>query len=150
MATYRRDLAGEAYVTRARFGPVGKDIARRTILVNIQARATTPVGAGRAPDQWQKGYPPGRLRKSIRSEMTTQDGYPVGVITADAVRPGETESYAASVHEGSDEHPILPRRANLLRWPTPGGGEVFSAGVMHPGTRRANPWMRNALEAARG
>jgi hypothetical protein len=150
-ATYERDLAGEAYVTRARWGPVGRDIGRRTVLVNIDARRRAPVGAGRAPDAWTTGYPAGGLKRSIHSDVVMRRGVPTGVITADAVRPGalRRESYAASVHEGSEPHPILPRRARMLRWPGP-GGDVFAASVRHPGTRRGRPWMRDALEAARG
>lgn len=149
--TYERNLAGENYVTRARFGPVGRDLGRRTVLVNLDARRRAPVGKGRAPDAWQSGYPAGGLKKSIHSEVITRRGNLVGVITADAVRPGSLrrESYAASVHEGSSAHAILPRRKRWLRW-SQGGRDVFRRAVMHPGNRRPRAYLRDALEAARG
>ncbi len=148
---YTRNLAGERYVTQARFGPVGRDIQRRTTLVRGVARLTSPVGEGRAADQWARGYPPGRLKKSIRSDVSDAGGRLVGTVTADAVRPDTIDgtSYAATVHEGSRRHPIGPVRRTWLRWPGP-DGDVFSRGVSHPGTRRGQPWMRDALEAARG
>lgn len=149
---YTRDLAGERYVTHARFGPVGRDTGRRTVLVNLDSRRRVPRGKGRAADQWTRGYPPGGLKRSIRSEVSDASGNLVGTITADAVRPDtiNATSYAASVHEGSERHPILPVRRRWLRWPGPGGRDVFSAGVSHPGTRRGQPFLRDALEAARG
>lgn len=151
MATYQRDLAGEAYVTRARWGPVGRDIGRRTVLVNLDARRRVPVGQGRAPDAWTTGYPAGGLKRSIRSNVEMRQAGPTGVIIADAVRPGSISrtSYAASVHEGSRPHGITPKRARMLRWPGP-AGDVFARRVSHPGTRRGNPFLRDALEAARG
>lgn len=151
MATYQRDRAGEEYVTRARWGPVGRDIGRRTVLVNLDARRRVPVGTGRAPDAWTTGYPAGGLKRSIRSDVEMRRAGPTGIITADAVRPGSLKrtSYAASVHEGSEPHAILPRRARMLRWPGP-GGDVFAASVRHPGNRRGRPFLRDALEAARG
>lgn len=148
--TYTRSIAGENYVTRARFGPVGRDLGRRTVLVNLDARRRAPVGQGRAKDDWFDGYPGGGLKRSIRSEVTTRGGNLVGVITADAKRPGEKTSYAASVHEGSESHIILPRRKKWLRWPGGDGTDVFSKGVVHPGTRKPQPFLRDALEAARG
>ncbi len=154
---YTRNLAGEHYVTRARFGPVGRDLGRRTVLVNLDARRRAPVGQGRAPDPWTDGYPGGRLKKSIHSSVETKRGNLVGVITADAVRPTGPgrSSYAASVHEGSrGDYPITPRkrgeREGWLRWPGADGQDVFRRRVTHPGIRRGQPWMRDALEAARG
>lgn len=147
---YTRNIAGENYVTRARFGPVGRDLGRRTILVNLDGRRRAPIGQGRAADAWTDGYPAGRLKKSINSRVITRGGDLVGIIEADAVRPGQATSYAASVHEGSSPHTIVPRRARILRWPGPGGRDVFARRVSHPGTRRPQPFLRDALEAARG
>lgn len=146
---YTRNQAGEDYVTKARFGPVGKDIARRTILINIDAMRRAPIGEGRAPDAWQPGYPPGGLKRSIHSYVEDRPAGPTGVITADARRPGEATSYAESVHEGSQAHGILPKRVRLLRWPGT-NGDVFAAAVHHPGNRRPKPFLRDALEAGRG
>lgn len=147
---YHRNKAGEDYVTRARFGPVGRDLGRRTVLVNLDARRRAPVGPGRASDPWAAGYPGGRLARSIHSEVIYDEaGNLIGRITADVRRPGELTSYAASVHEGSTAHAILPRRQRWLRWPTE-GGDVFSRGVLHPGNRRPRAFLRDALEAARG
>lgn len=147
--TYERNIAGENYVTRSRFGPVGRDLGRRTVLVNLDGRRRAPVGQGRAQDEWFEGYPGGGLKRSHHSDVVTRGGNLVGVISADAKRPGSKTSYAASVHEGSETHPILPRRKKWLRWPGP-SGDVFRKGVIHPGTRKPQPWLRQSLEAARG
>jgi hypothetical protein len=153
--TYTRNRAGENYITRARFGPVGRDLGRRTLTVEFVSRRTAPVGEGRAPDRWQAGYPAGGLKRSVHSEVITRRGNLVGIITADAVRPRSIrrESYAAAVHEGSRaDYPIVPRRSpkRWLRWPGADGQDVFRRRVIHPGIRRGQPWMRDALEAARG
>lgn len=148
---YHRNIAGENYVTRARFGPVGRDLGRRTILVSLDARRRAPIGQGRAADAWTDGYPAGRLKKSVNSRVITRGGDLVGIIEADAMRPGQTTSYALSVHEGSSAHVIVPRsRERLLRFPGRGGVEMFSRGLIHPGTRRPRPFLREALEAVRG
>jgi hypothetical protein len=156
---YERNIAGENYVTRARSGPVGRDLARRTHLVKLDSWRRVPVGQGRARDEWAPGYAGGGLKRSIHSEVKTRGGNLVGVITADAVRPDTIDgsSYAASVHEGSAPHEIFPKRKRWLRYPSGQGFDVFPQdaagnprGVRHPGRRKGIPYLRDALEAARG
>ncbi len=157
---YTRDLVGERYVTHSQYGPVGKDTQRRTTLVAATARQTAPRGKGKDDYSWTNrrgvsgfvaGYPGGRLKKSIHSNVTNATGELVGTVTADAVRPGQFDgtSYAAAVHEGARTHPIRPRVRHWRRYPGPDGADVFSRGVTHRATR-GQPWMREALEAARG
>lgn len=143
-----RNQAGMNYVMHARYGPMGRDLARRTVLVNLDARRRCPVGVTRPPDQWSSGHAAGRLKRSIHSDVLTVGGKLVGRIGADAIATDQKHSYALSVHEGSMAHPILPRRKRWLRWPQ-GGRDVFSRGVMHPGHSKGQPFLRNALQAAR-
>lgn len=158
---YRRNIAGENYVTRSRFGPVGQDIERRTRLVYLTAYRSAPVGEIRVGDDFgRESRIPGALRRSHSYEVTAGTQLR-GTVTADARRRGQATSYAMSVHEGSEAHWIRPRRpplvvdgklrARYLRWPRDGHGEdVFRREVYHPGTTRARPWLRDSLEAARG
>lgn len=51
-----------------------------------------------------------------------------------------TADYAMFVHEGTDSHPIVARRAKVLHWISPGKppwapGPVFVPAVIHPGTK---------------
>lgn len=142
--SYSRDRRGEDYVLRSRFGPVGQDLGRRTILINLDARRRAPVGENRSGDQWSSPRRGGRLRRSIRSEVVTEAGELVGRVIADA-------HYALVVHEGSRQHPISPHRPKQwLRWPASSGGSVWRRQVIHPGTKKGNPFLRRSLEAGRG
>jgi hypothetical protein len=52
--------------------------------------------------------------------------------------------YAIFVHEGTGPHPIVPRTAKVLRFPTRGGRIVYTTKVNHPGTD-AQPFLMDAL-----
>lgn len=124
MATFTPNPAGIAFVTRAREGPVGRDIERRTRRVLTIGRVTSP----------HRSY---ALRGAHSMAM---DGAR-GSVTAD-------RRYATWVHEGTTPHVIRPVRAKALRFRW-GGQVVFARRVNHPGNR-ANPWLRNALRGAAG
>lgn len=143
MATFRRDEAGIAYVTRSPFGPVGQDLRRRTVNVNVAARATAPVGRDVPADAWSRGHKAGGLRRAVRSEIVVR---PTGLFGRVIAETG----YATTVHEGSKPHEIRPIRRRYLRWRTGAGyGEqIFARRVAHPGNRRANPFLRRALREA--
>lgn len=151
--TYRRSIAGEYYVTRSRFGPVGMDIERRTRAVRDMAYRTAPLGEVRVGDPWAPSRIPGALKRSHRFTVEEQGGKVVGTVIADPIPDrGRTTSYAASVHEGSEPHLIFPRDlSKRLRWPNPDGSQVFrrrGEPVVHPGTSRPRPWLRESLAAA--
>lgn len=140
---YRRHIRGEYEVLRTRFGPVGRDLARRTQRVNVAARFLAPVGPTIPPDQWSPGHRGGQLRRSIQSKIEETPTGLVGMV-------GSDEEYAATVHEGSEPHVILPRRKRVLRWREPPGYDdsVFSPGVLHPGTTKGRPFLVLALREA--
>lgn len=151
--TYRRHIAGEHYVLRSRFGPVGMDIERRTRAVRDMGYRTAPLGEVRVGDAWAPSRIPGGLKRSHHFTVEMEGGKVVGTVIADPLPDrGRTTSYAASVHEGSDPHLIYPRDASRrLRWPNPDGSQNFRGRgqpVAHPGTRRSNPWLLRSLAAA--
>lgn len=153
VTSYRRNIAGEHYVLRSRFGPVGMDIERRTRAVRDMAYRTAPLGEVRVGDPWAPSRIPGALKRSHRYTVEMEGGQVVGTVIADPIPDrGRTTSYAASVHEGSDPHLIFPRdRSKRLRWPNPDGSQNFRGrgqAVAHPGTRRGRPWLRDSLAAA--
>lgn len=84
---------------------------------------------------------PGQLKHSINTRI---DGsYPelVGKVIANV-------PYAYFVHEGTQAHPILPRRPAyaLAFWWERQGEFVTRNSVFHPGTT-AQPFLRDALES---
>lgn len=141
---YTRNIPGERQVTHARYGPVGRDIARRTGRVNDAARRGAPVGQSRPADQWFGGYTAGKLKASIKGDVHETPTGPVGTVGSDL-------SYAASVVKGAQTHPISPRRKRMLRWRSPPGylDDVFAHRVQHPGYR-GNDFLGRALLAAQG
>lgn len=140
---YEANEAGLLYVTRSPFGPVGQDLRRRTINVNVAARRLAPRGPTVPPDKWSAGHRGGQLARSIQSEIVDTPSGMVG-------RVGSDEPYAMTVHEGSRPHVIRPRRKRYLRWREPPGysDEVFSLGVRHPGNTRGRPFLLLALREA--
>lgn len=142
MVTYRHNQAGLRYVLRSRHGPVGRDLARRVYNVEGRAILEAPLGKFIPGDEFGGGHIPGGLKGSIRSYVSETPGGLVGRVVAEV-------PYAASVHEGSRGHPIAPG-GKFLRWRKPPGysQEVFRRSVVHPGTRRGNPFLSRALKAA--
>lgn len=61
-----------------------------------------------------------------------------------------TADYAMFVHDGTNRHPIVARRAKALHWISPGrppwaAGPVFVTSVIHPGTK-PRPFLLNAAQ----
>jgi hypothetical protein len=105
-------------------GAVVKDLARRGLNVETQAKLNCPVDGG-------------RLRASIRHEIDVDARGPVA-------RIGSNVSYARYVEEGTPPHRIVARNKKALHWP---GARHPVLAVNHPGTR-ARPYLRPALAAA--
>lgn len=111
-----------------------RDLMRRADRAAYYQRANCPRGTG-------------LLTSTIRTQLTTAKGGPAA--QAIAGREGMTP-YLGYVLFGTRPHPIVARRAKMLRfyWPKVGAEVMFKA-VNHPGTR-ANPFVQESLAAARG
>lgn len=94
--------------------------------------------ASRVADEGRAGAPvnTGRLRDSIRFYRDSDGTW---VVIADV-------PYSLVVHQGSRPHPIEPRRAKVLRFPSKGGSVVYTKRVNHPGTR-PQPFLTEALRS---
>ena len=110
-------------------GPVYRYVDLEAELIKLAARSNAPVKTG-------------NLRSSIRATRNWP-GLPrnAAAVIADT-------DYALAVEKGSKPHTIVPKNASVLRFPSRGGGVVFTHRVEHPGTT-ANPFMLRALAAFR-
>lgn len=119
-------------------GPVANDLRRRAERVKNKARRIAPVDNG-------------TLKNSISWEMRIQDGSLVA-------RVGTNVKYARAVHEGFDAYTLRPRNKQALafsKWPnaptsarrSKRGNYVYKS-VRIP-ARKGNPFLANALDAAR-
>jgi hypothetical protein len=129
-------------------GAVAKALLRRGLLVETAAKRNLG-GNANAP----KRVDTGRLRSSISTSLSIEDGKPV-------VSIGTNVFYARFVHEGTGlygpRHRIItPVRRRFMRFkprtPLPGrrrgrGGYVYTRRVVG---MRANHFLRDALQAAR-
>lgn len=129
-------------------GAVAKDLLRRGLLVETAAKRNLG-GTGAAP----KRVDTGRLRSSISTRLTVEQGRPV-------VSVGTNVRYAWFVHEGTGiygpRHRIIrPVRRRVMRFKPkvqlPGrrrgpGGWVYTRRVIG---MRPNHFLRDALQAAR-
>lgn len=130
-------MAGEASVQRdalrvllrAPYGPIGRDLLRRGLRVESLAKQLV----GRKTNE---------LADSIAADRRPHER-PDGL----GLYVRATARHALVHHQGSRPHEIVPRNATVLRFEV-GGTVVFTRHVNHPGTR-ANPFLRNALSAAR-
>ena len=120
-------------------GPVVRDLLRRGLQVESQAKRN--LGGIGGP----KRIDTGRLRASIHTAVVSRNGRP-------AVTVGTNVHYARWVHDGTGIYgprgqPIRPRRARFLRFRPRGSGKwVYAKQVKG---MRPNPFLRNALSAAR-
>lgn len=107
--------------------------------VEQTAQAMCPKDTGALADSISGSVVPGA--NVTQSGLTT---VAVGEVSAG----DETAPYAVYVHEGTAPHPIEPRQAPMLVFPSRRSGiTVFTKHVDHPGTR-ANPFLWNALKAS--
>lgn len=128
-------VQGRTKADRARIAKlpgVQKDIMRRTRKVARRARETCPVKTG-------------KLKATIRAEKTTENGLPAGQVTLG----NKGTPYANWVLDGTRPHVIEARRVKNLHFYWAKKGEwVTTPAVNHPGTAR-NPFLTQALRAAR-
>ncbi len=138
--SHRLDLGAVQTLLTSPQGGVVQDLLRRGLLVETQAKRN--LGGVGGP----KRIDTGRLRASIATQVVTRNGVP-------AVLVGTNVNYAKAVHDGTGlygpTHTLIrPRRAKALRF-RPKGSRTFvfakSVRGMLP-----NPFLRNALPAARG
>lgn len=129
-------------------GGVAKDMFRRGLRVETKAKQLLQSDPRRVDT--------GRLRASINTQAYTVNGKPV-------VGVGTNVEYAVYVHDGTGLYGprgqmIVPVSKQVLRWKTRGrgqaakrkagtGGYTFS---MRSSGMRPNPFLKNALPAARG
>lgn len=107
-------------------GTVDRYLLRLTNDVAREVRANAPVKTG-------------KLRSNIvvvRKTQSSRAGYSV---------IADTE-YAMAVVKGTRPHVILPKQGKVLRFPSKGGGIIYTTKVDHPGTA-PNPFMDRALVA---
>lgn len=123
------DAARLAAFARSPQGPVLRDLERRGVNVQLEARVRV-------------GKRTRRLERSITKRSGVDARGPFVVITADT-------TYAYYHHEGTRAHIIRPRYKKALRFPGKGkGGVVFAQVVHHPGTK-PNRFLTDSLPAAR-
>lgn len=137
--SHRLDLAAVRRLLTSPTGGVTRDLLRRGLLVETQAKRN--LGGVGGP----KRIDTGRLRASIATQMVHRNGNP-------AVLVGSNINYAILVHEGTGVYgplhrPIRPKRAKRLRF-RPKGSRRFVYARQVRGMP-ANRFLANALHAAR-
>ena len=135
----RLDLAAIRQLVTSPRGGVVQDLLRRGLLVETQAKRN--LGGIGGP----KRVDTGRLRASINTQLVTRDGQP-------AVLVGTNVRYARWVHDGTGIYGprgrrITPKSHKRLRF-RPKGSRKFVYARSVAGMR-PNPFMKNALHAAR-
>ena len=124
-----------------RNGGVMREMLRKGLLVETAAKRNLSGGNG-VP----KRVDTGRLRASIATQVVTNGGDPF-------VTVGTNVQYARFVHFGTGiygprHRRIVPLHARVLRFQLKGhGATVYARSVSG---MRANPFLTNALSAARG
>jgi len=122
-------------------GLLGRYMRGKTMKLNTLAHASAPR-PGRAPrNRTGINYSTGKLFGSIYPRMSKHRNELEGRVVT-------TAKHALFVHEGTDPHVIVPRRAPRLRffWHKV-GHVVYLQKVNHPGTR-AQPFLAENLRAA--
>jgi hypothetical protein len=146
--THKLDLGALHALLTSQQGGVARDMLRRGLHVETAAKKNLQTEPRRVDT--------GRLRASINTQMITVDGAPAVVVGTDV-------NYAIYVHEGTGLYGphakmIVPVNKKVLRWKTRGagmaarrkagtGGWTFS---QKSSGMKANPFLKNALPAARG
>jgi Bacteriophage HK97-gp10, putative tail-component len=137
--SHRLDLAAMRNLLNSPRGGVARDLLRRGLLVEIQAKRNLAGADG------PKRIDTGRLRASINTQLTTRNGEPAVIV-------GTNVFYAKFVHDGTGIYGprhtrIVPKRRRRLRFkPKNSARWVYArsgAGM------RPNRFLLNALRAAR-
>ena len=119
-------------------GGVAKDMLRRGL--GVESAAKRNLGSN------PKRVDTGRLRASISTVMIMRDGHPV-------VRVGTSVKYGRFVHDGTGifgpySTVIRPKNKKAMRWRSKKTGHyVFAKYTIG---MRPNPFLKNALKAAKG
>ncbi len=135
---HRLDLAAVRTLVNSPRGGVAKDLLRRGLLVETQAKRN--LGGVGGP----KRVDTGRLRASINTQLTVRNGVLVVLV-------GTNVRYARWVHDGTGIYGprgarIRPRRSKRLRFkPRSSGRYVYARSVAG---MRPNRFAANALRAA--
>lgn len=137
--SHRLDLAAVQRLLTSPTGGVVRDLLRRGLLVETQAKRN--LGGIGGP----KRIDTGRLRASIATQVVHRNGAPAVIV-------GTNVNYAILVHEGTGIYgprhaPIRPRRAKRLRF-KPKGSRRFVYARQVRGMA-PNRFLVNALAAAR-
>lgn len=137
--SHRLDLAAVQRLLTSPNGGVVRDLLRRGLLVETQAKRN--LGGIGGP----KRIDTGRLRASIATQVVHRNGAPAVIV-------GTNVNYAILVHEGTGIYgprhaPIRPRRAKRLRF-KPKGSRRFVYARQVRGMA-PNRFLANALAAAR-
>ena len=138
--SHQLDLGAVRALLTSPQGPVVRDLLRRGLLVETQAKRN--LGGIGGP----KRIDTGRLRASIATVVVTRGGSPVVLV-------GTNVNYARYVHDGTGVYgprhtPIRPRRGKFLRF-RPRGSRKWIYARQVKGMK-PNPFLTNALPAARG
>jgi len=133
------DRAIQALLTSPQGGVI-KDLLRRGLKVESKAKLNLQSDPRRVNT--------GRLRGSIRTTLVSVAGKP-------AVRVGTTVFYALYVHDGTGlygpKHSLIyPRKKKVLRWKASYGKKGGYAYARYTRGMRPNPFLKNALSAAKG
>jgi hypothetical protein len=136
--THRLDPAGIRLLLTSPQGGVYRDLLRRGLLVETQAKRN--LGGIGGP----KRIDTGRLRASVATQMVRRDESWVVVI-------GTNVRYARFVHDGTGiygprRRPIRPIRAKFLRFRPKGSRKFVYAREVRG--MAPNPFLANALSAA--
>jgi hypothetical protein len=138
--SHQLDLGAVRALLTSPTGGVVRDLLRRGLLVETQAKRN--LGGIGGP----KRIDTGRLRASIATVVVTRNNEP-------AVLVGTNVNYARYVHDGTGlygpRHTVIrPRRGKYLRFKPRGSRKwVYARQVKG---MRPNPFLANALPAARG
>lgn len=133
------DRAVQALLTSPQGGVI-KDLLRRGLKVESKAKLNLQTEPRRVNT--------GRLRGNIRTTLVSFSGKP-------AVRVGTSVYYALYVHDGTGlygpKHALIyPKRRKVMRWKAGYGKKGGYAYARHTKGMRPNPFLRNALKAAKG
>jgi hypothetical protein len=121
-------------------GGLARDMLRRGLKVESAAKRNL-AGANGKPARVDTG----QTRASVSTRMVTYRGYP-------AARIGTSLRRARWIHDGTGIYgpqrtPIRPKRARYLRFQPKGSGRVVYTKSVKG--MRANPFLKDALDAAR-
>jgi len=124
-------------------GDVGLWMQMKVEQVETLARENCPKDTGALAASIE-GRVLARPTMDVSAGGATRGMVAVGQVSAG----GNAAPYAVAVHEGTRPHPITPKNARVLAFPSRStGAMVFTTYVNHPGTR-AQPFLFDALRSA--